>query len=49
MQKHIKELVTLAAKHVMDNGGVVRNLDSWGTLTLPQRMNRHKAWYSIGE
>ena len=48
-QKHIKDLVTLVAKHVMDNGGVVRNLDSWGTLTLPQQMKRHKVRHSIGE
>ena len=49
VQKHIKDLVTLAAKHVMDNGGVVRSLDSWGTLSLPQKMYRHDQWFKIGE
>lgn len=33
----------------MNHGGVVRNLDSWGTLTLPQRMHRRKQWHNIGE
>ena len=44
-QAHIKGLVTLAAKHVMDNGGVVRKIESWGTLTLPQPMKKH----NVGE
>ena len=48
-QKHIKDLVTRAATHILDNGGVVRKLDSWGTRTLPQRMRRAKTYYNIGE
>jgi small subunit ribosomal protein S6 len=49
LQKYIKELVTLAATHVMNNGGVVRRLDSWGTLSLPQRMRRHNQTHYIAE
>ena len=48
-QKHIKDLVTRVASHVLDNGGVVRKLDSWGTQTLPQRMRRNKQYHTIGE
>ena len=48
-QKHIKDLVTLAAKHVMDRGGVVRKFESWGTLALPQTMKAHKQQHQIGE
>ena len=48
-QKHIKDLVTRAATHILDNGGVVRKLDSWGTQTLPQRMRRAKVYHNIGE
>ena len=48
-QMHIKGLVTQAAKHVMDKGGVVRRLNSWGTFALPQRMRRHKKYYNVGE
>lgn len=33
----------------MDNGGVVRSLESWGTLSLPQRMYRHDQWFKVGE
>ncbi|KAH9847635.1 ribosomal protein S6 [Lenzites betulinus] len=47
--KHIKDLVTRAASHVLDNGGVVRRLDSWGTQTLPQRMRRAKVYHRIGD
>ncbi|KAI0769664.1 ribosomal protein S6 [Trametes elegans] len=47
--KHIKDLVTRAATHILDNGGVVRKLDSWGTKTLPQKMRRAKQTYSIGD
>ncbi|OCH88266.1 hypothetical protein OBBRIDRAFT_780419 [Obba rivulosa] len=46
---HIKGLVTQAATHVMDRGGVVRHLNSWGTFSLPQRMRRHKKYYTIGD
>ncbi|RDB25018.1 putative 28S ribosomal protein S6, mitochondrial [Hypsizygus marmoreus] len=47
--KHIKELVRQTATHVMNAGGVVRNINSWGTLTLPQRMRRHGAIHSTGD
>jgi len=33
----------------MNAGGVVRDINSWGTQTLPQRMHRHKKWYTIGD
>jgi len=38
--RHIKQLVQQTATHVMHAGGVVRGLDSMGTLTLPQRMKK---------
>ncbi|KAI0700879.1 ribosomal protein S6 [Cytidiella melzeri] len=44
--RHIKDLVTLCARHVMDNGGVVREIESWGTNTLPVRM---KKTHEIGD
>ncbi|KAI0940444.1 hypothetical protein AcW1_003638 [Taiwanofungus camphoratus] len=47
--KHIKGLVQLAATHVMQGGGVVRRLKSWGTLSLPQRMRRHKLYHNVGD
>ncbi|KAF9465005.1 ribosomal protein S6 [Collybia nuda] len=47
--KHIKELVRQTATHVMNAGGVVRNINSWGTLTLPQRMRRHGEIHSTGD
>ncbi|KAJ3553102.1 hypothetical protein NM688_g3797 [Phlebia brevispora] len=47
--RHLKELVTVTAKHVMDQGGVVRTLDSWGTLSLPQRMHAHGHSHTIGD
>ncbi|KAG5634779.1 hypothetical protein H0H81_000804 [Sphagnurus paluster] len=47
--KHIKELVRQTATHVMNAGGVVRGINSLGTLTLPQRMRRHKAIHSMGD
>lgn len=49
IQAHIRELVRQSATHVMNNGGVVRNINSWGTLTLPQRMKRHGPLQSVGE
>lgn len=33
----------------MNSGGVVRNIKSWGALTLPQRMRRHKHNYNVGQ
>jgi len=47
--RHIKDLVQLSAKHVMNAGGVVRNINYWGTQTLPQRMQRHQQYYSTGD
>ena len=48
-QKHIKDLVTQSAMHVLDNGGTVRGFRYWGTLTLPQRMKRQKQFFNYGE
>ncbi|KAK7687113.1 hypothetical protein QCA50_009615 [Cerrena zonata] len=45
---HIKKLVKTTALQVMNSGGVVRNIKSWGALTLPQRMRRHKQIYNVG-
>ncbi|KAI0743843.1 ribosomal protein S6 [Daedaleopsis nitida] len=47
--EYIKGLVTRVATHVMDNGGVVRNLESWGTRTLPQRMRKGRHYHNIGD
>jgi len=47
--KIVKELVRQSAIHVMNAGGIVRSIDSWGTLTLPQRMRRHGQIYSMGD
>ena len=33
----------------MSAGGVVRSINSWGTLTLPQRMKRHGRRHDIAE
>lgn len=48
-QQPLKDLVRETASHVLNNGGVVRKLSSWGTLSLPQRMRRHKQYHYIGE
>ena len=48
-QKHIKDLVTQSAMHVLDSGGTVRGFRYWGTRTLPQRMKRHKQFFNYGE
>ncbi|KAF8897026.1 ribosomal protein S6 [Gymnopilus junonius] len=47
--QHIRELVRQSAMHVMNNGGVVRNINSWGTRILPQRMKRHGPLQSLGD
>lgn len=39
----------MSAMHVMNEGGVVRNIQFDGTKTLPERMRRHKQYYTIGE
>ena len=48
-QKHIKDLVTQSATLILENGGVVRDIENMGMRTLPQRMHRHKAWHYHGE
>ncbi|KDQ53595.1 hypothetical protein JAAARDRAFT_72542 [Jaapia argillacea MUCL 33604] len=47
--RHIKDLVRLCAKHVMEPGGVVRSIDYYGTRTLPQRMHRHAQYFTTGD
>ncbi|TFK44790.1 ribosomal protein S6 [Crucibulum laeve] len=47
--KHIRELVRQSAMHIMNAGGVVRSINSWGTLTLPQRMKRHGKYETLGD
>ncbi|RXW16777.1 hypothetical protein EST38_g9083 [Candolleomyces aberdarensis] len=47
--KHIRELIRQSATHVMNAGGVVRKIDSWGTRTLPQRMKRQGPYANVGE
>jgi len=47
--KHIKELVRQTAMHVLDAGGVVRGINSWGTCRLPQRMRRHQQYHDKGD
>jgi len=40
LQSHIRNLVRTSALHVLDAGGVVRDLRYMGTRTLPQKMKR---------
>ncbi|KAF9793425.1 ribosomal protein S6 [Thelephora terrestris] len=47
--KHIKDLVTQSAMHVLDNGGIVRGFRYWGTRTLPQKMRRQKQIFNYGD
>ncbi|KAJ4002152.1 ribosomal protein S6 [Lentinula boryana] len=47
--RHIKQLVTQTCTHIMNNGGVVRKIDSWGTFGLPQRMKRHAGYSNYGD
>ena len=35
--------------HVLNNGGVVRGIQYWGTETLPQRMRSHGTNHDHGE
>ncbi|KAJ7647237.1 ribosomal protein S6 [Roridomyces roridus] len=46
---HIRELVKQSATHIMDAGGVVRKIDSWGTRALPQRLRRHGNYHEIAD
>lgn len=48
-QVHIRELIRQSATHVMNQGGVVRKIESWGTRTLPQRMKRQGPYVNVGE
>ncbi|TFK20770.1 hypothetical protein FA15DRAFT_646540 [Coprinopsis marcescibilis] len=47
--KHIRELIRQSATHVMNSGGVVRKIESWGTKTLPQRMKRQGPYVNEGD
>ncbi|KAF9451941.1 hypothetical protein P691DRAFT_698162 [Macrolepiota fuliginosa MF-IS2] len=48
---HIRELVRQSATHIMNAGGVVRKVESWGTMQLPQRMKKKRtnAYEHIGD
>ena len=48
-QRQIKSLVRLAGTHILNNGGVVRGIQYWGTETLPQRMRSHGTNHDHGE
>ena len=48
-QRQIRSLVRLAATHILNNGGVVRGIQYWGTETLPQRMRSHGTNHEHGE
>jgi len=45
----ISELVKQTAEAVMQRGGVVRSLDSWGTRLLPAVMKRHEQRHTVGD
>ncbi|KAG7439994.1 uncharacterized protein BT62DRAFT_957411 [Guyanagaster necrorhizus] len=45
----IKALVSLTASHIMNAGGVVRKIESWGTHVLPHRMHRHSVTHKLGD
>ncbi|KAF7315580.1 hypothetical protein MIND_00073400 [Mycena indigotica] len=47
--EHIKGLVKQTVEHVLDEGGVVRTINSWGTRSLPQRMRRHGNYHEIAD
>jgi len=47
--RQIKSLVRLAATHILNNGGVVRGIQYWGTETLPQRMRSHGTNHEYGD
>ncbi|KAF7782622.1 hypothetical protein Agabi119p4_1998 [Agaricus bisporus var. burnettii] len=48
---HIRGLVQQSATHIMHAGGVVRKIESWGTMQLPQRMKKKRtsAYEQIGD
>ncbi|TDL26265.1 hypothetical protein BD410DRAFT_704644, partial [Rickenella mellea] len=47
--KYIKQLVTESAMLVMNQGGVVRSINSLGRRTLPTRMRAHNVNHSVGD
>ena len=49
VQSRIRDLVRQTAMTVMNHGGVVRSLNSWGTRSLPAQMRRHEQKHTIGE
>ncbi|KIY66884.1 ribosomal protein S6, partial [Cylindrobasidium torrendii FP15055 ss-10] len=38
----VKTLVSQTAMHIINRGGVVRNIESWGTHTLPYKMKQQQ-------
>ena len=50
-QQHIRSLVQQSATQIMNAGGVVRKIESWGTMQLPHRMKKKRtnAYEYIGE
>ncbi|CDZ97222.1 Mitochondrial ribosomal protein MRP17 [Phaffia rhodozyma] len=47
--KPIRDLVRSTALHIMEHGGHVRTIKSWGTQTLPEKMRRHKVTHEVGD
>ncbi|KIO32270.1 hypothetical protein M407DRAFT_241525 [Tulasnella calospora MUT 4182] len=47
--EEIHGLVKQTALTVMNNGGVVRSINSWGTRTLPMRIKRYKASHNVAD
>jgi small subunit ribosomal protein S6 len=43
-----KSVLSFSARHVLDNGGVVRNFQNLGTKQLPYRMKRHQEIFDHG-
>ncbi|KXN85366.1 30S ribosomal protein S6 [Leucoagaricus sp. SymC.cos] len=41
--QHIRSLAQKSATHIMNSGGVVRKIESWGTMQLPQRMKKKRS------
>ncbi|KAG9000507.1 hypothetical protein FRB94_005395 [Tulasnella sp. JGI-2019a] len=46
---HISKLVKQTALTVLNNGGVVRTLNCWGTRKLPALMKRQGQHHTIGD
>ncbi|KAL7416171.1 ribosomal protein S6 [Mrakia frigida] len=45
----IRDLVKSTALHVIEHGGNVRSIESWGTHNLPEKMRRHKINHYEGD